>query len=89
MGENEELEEEVVNTDYSEVLDEINDNLITINSNISTTYDKIEDLETEIQEQTTFLNNLYNGIHFTSNLLFVCFIFFLIILIARYVKKLL
>ena len=88
MEENEELEE-VTTTDYSEVLTEINDNLITINSNISTTYDKIEDLETEIQAQNTLLNNVYNGIHFTSNLLFVCFIFFLIIVSARYIKKLL
>jgi len=89
MNENEEIEEEVVNPDYSEVLDEINGNLITINSNISTTYDKIEDLETEIQEQKTLLNNTYTGVHFSSNLLFVCFIFFLIILVARYIKKLL
>lgn len=85
--ENDEVIENEITSDNSEILSEINDNLITINSNITTTYDAIISLQEENTNTQTILNNCFGGLQLISSLTVLLIIGAFIVLVARYIKR--
>lgn len=91
--ENEELESDNVNeieeSDDSEILTEINNNLLVLSSNQQTIYSSIQSLETHIETIETYNARLLDGISFLTNFTLFVFVFCFIIITAKFIKHLL
>lgn len=85
----EQEQEEIQGNDNSEILTEINGNLVTINGNITTTYELLQAIETKIDTQNDYLSNIYEGVKFVSNFSLTMLVILLMILSIKYLKQLL
>lgn len=88
-NENIESENEIEENNDSEILTEINGNLLVLSSNQQTIYASIQSLETSLETIETYNARLLDGISFLTNFTLFVFVFAFIIIVGKFIKHLL